>query len=591
MSLRAKLITLFALLVVTPIVALGVVTYIRSLQAVEDLVATRTLGIAQRAADEIRGSYALRQSDLLLLAENAETQRLYRAHGTGNAEETQAAQRAADEYLQRAWQLVGGSYRFAEFRDVAGASLFRLGSATGDPAFADGDQPIDPTDILFVTQPIRDLDSGNDLGTLRAAVRLRTLLPDDALQVAFGRSGYSAVVDRSTGRVLYHPRRAYFRQPLSMLIGPDGWSVSEARLAEESGRFTYEEADSTRVASFAALAEPPWTIVATASVAEFAPPFARTRLINLALILLAAVVISVAFLLVTKRMTRSLGALTSAADDVARGNFEPDLPPAGADEVGKLSGAFGLMVHQVRDMLHRIQESRHMAAVGAFASQLSHEIRNPLTSIKLNLQSLERDVSDRRIPEEYAGPINICLREVKRLDRVAGGVLSVARTRPPDRVPCSVHDAVREGLETLTRQLESCGIHVQRGLEASSDTVVGDAEQLKGVFLNLFLNAVDAMPQGGSLEVVTKVMEANGSRLPRILIRVADTGGGIPPEIRDRIFDPFVSTKEEGTGFGLALAQQAVEEHEGTLRLEEDAARTSGAVFVVELPLAREDSA
>ena len=166
---------------------------------------------------------------------------------------------------------------------------------------------------------------------------------------------------------------------------------------------------------------------------------------------------------------------------------------AGADEVGKLSRAFGLMVHQVRDMLHRIQESRHLAAVGAFASQLSHEIRNPLTSIKLNLQSLERDAAAERIPQEYADSINICLREVKRLDRVAGGVLSVARTRARSRVPCSVHVAVREALEALMPQLgESC-IDVRQNLLASRDTVIGDAEQLKGVFLNLFLNAVEYM--------------------------------------------------------------------------------------------------
>ncbi len=588
MSLRAKLILLFAVFGVTPIVALGVFTYIRTMQAVGDLVATRTWGIAQHAADEIRSRYALRQSDLLLLAENAETQRLYRAHVGGSPEEIEAARQAADEYLGRAWQLVGGSYRYAEFRDTDGRMLYRLGS-TGDPAFTDAEQPVDPFDVLLVAQRIGDVDTGDELGVLSAAVRLRALLPDDALQVAFGRSGYSAVVDRRTERVVFHPRRTYYRQPLSMLIGPQGWDVSVANLEEESGRFTYEEADSTRVASFASLAEPPWTVVSTASVAESAPPFARTRLINLALILLAAVVISIAFLIVTARMTRSLGVLTAAADQVAQGDFDPDLPPSGQDEIGKLSRAFGIMVRQVREMLRRIQESRHMAAVGAFASQLSHEIRNPLTSIKLNLQSLERDVAEKKISEEYAGPINICLREVKRLDRVAGGVLSVARTRPPNRMACSVHDAVRDGLETLTPQLKDSRVEVRMDFAASSDTVVGDAEQLKGVFLNLFLNAVDAMPQGGSLEVMTKLQEGDGSSRPRISIRVADTGLGISPDIKDRIFDPFVSTKDEGTGFGLALAQQVVEEHAGTLRLADDSARTSGAVFIVELPLARED--
>jgi methyl-accepting chemotaxis protein len=122
------------------------------------------------------------------------------------------------------------------------------------------------------------------------------------------------------------------------------------------------------VASFASLPEPPWTIVASASVEEFAPPFARTRLINLALVLLVAVVISVAFLLTMRRLTHSLGVLTAAADEVAQGNFQPTLPAPGGDEVGRLTAAFGLMVREVGDMLRRIQESRHLAVVGQFAS-------------------------------------------------------------------------------------------------------------------------------------------------------------------------------------------------------------------------------
>jgi signal transduction histidine kinase len=293
--------------------------------------------------------------------------------------------------------------------------------------------------------------------------------------------------------------------------------------------------------------------------------------------------------LVTKRLTRSLGALTSAADQVARGNFEPELPPSGVDEVGKLTAAFGLMVHQVREMVQRIQESRHLAAVGQFASQLSHEIRNPLTSIKLNLQRLERDVADSRIPAEYADPVGICLREVKRLDRVAGGVLSIARTHPPARTPCSLHDAVQQGLEALKPQLEECGIEVEAKLRASRDKVIGDAEQLKGVFLNLFLNAVDAMPRGGTLEVVSELRGGGGSSNGAIAVRVTDSGPGVPLDMRERIFEPFVSTKEEGSGFGLPLAQQTVEEHDGRLRLEHPAKGRCGAVFMVELPLAALD--
>jgi signal transduction histidine kinase len=283
-------------------------------------------------------------------------------------------------------------------------------------------------------------------------------------------------------------------------------------------------------------------------------------------------------------MTRLLRSLTAAADEVAAGNFEPAFPVAGDDEVGKLSAAFAIMVEQVREMLRRIQESRHMAVVGQFASQLSHEIRNPLTSIKLNLQSLQRDASAGRIPEDSARPVDICLREVNRLDRVVRGVLSVARTREPTRDSCSVHAAVADALEILRAQIEEQGIDVREDLQASADTVHGDAEQLKGVFLNLFLNAAEAMPDGGTLNVSTETRAAIQGQAPTVRVSVADEGPGVSPELRERIFEPFFSTKKEGVGFGLALAQHAVEKHEGTLALEDGA--EDGAVFVVELPLA-----
>jgi signal transduction histidine kinase len=225
-----------------------------------------------------------------------------------------------------------------------------------------------------------------------------------------------------------------------------------------------------------------------------------------------------------------------------------------------------------------------LAVVGQFASQLSHEIRNPLTSIKLNLQSLQRDAAAGRMPEESARPVDICLREVSRLDRVVRGVLDVARTRVVTREPCSVHAALAEALEVLRAQIEEQSIEVHEDLRASRDTVRGDAEQLKGVLLNLLLNAAEAMPDGGTLWVSTETRDAAETGASVIRVRVADEGPGVPAELRERIFEPFFSTKEEGVGFGLALAQHAVEEHDGTLTLADSA--EIGAVFVVELPLA-----
>jgi signal transduction histidine kinase len=588
MSFRAKLLALFAVLGVAPVVALGVFNYIRSVKAVESLIAARTATIAERAATEIAERYALRQSDLLLLAENAETQRLFRAHSAGDGDAVDAAYEMADAYLRHAWEVMSRSYRWVEFHDTSGVLLYSLGMNRVERAMGETVGGAELQDVIQVVQPIRDIEGSGDFGTLVAAARTQTLIPDDALAASFGRAGYSVILDRAREQVLFHPHRSILWQNTAMLLGPGGWDLDARLFSEAAGNFRYEEEGATRVASFVSLTSPAWTIVSSASVDEFAPPFARTRLVNLGLMLLVAVVITLAFLLTTRRMTRSLRSLTAAADQVAEGNFEPALPVAGSDEVGKLSAAFAIMVDQVRDMLRRIQESRHLAVVGQFASQLSHEIRNPLTSIKLNLQSLQRDAAAGRIPEDSARPVDICLREVNRLDRVVRGVLDVARTRATRREPCSVHVALADALEVLRAQIEEQSIEVQEDLRASHDTVLGDPEQLKGVFLNLLLNAAEAMPEGGTLRVWTETRDAAQTGVSVIGVRVADEGPGVSPELREKIFEPFFSTKAEGVGFGLALAQHAVEEHDGTLTLEDGA--EVGAVFVVELPLAEAGS-
>jgi len=586
MSFRARLLVLFAVLGVLPIVGVAIFGHLRSIQSVEALIRDRTGAIADRVAAEVGDRWALRESDFLLFAENMETQRLYRALASGDSARRAEVWSSADSYLNEAWDVLGSSYLSIEYRDTDGNAILALGDPGRPGSYAAAPAVGDLRESLTVTRTIRDTESGAELGALVAAIRLRELLPREALATTFGRDGYSVVLDRSAERVLYHPRRAFLRQPLSELLGSGSWNVDPDALAGDAGSFPYMEDEARRIASFVSLSAPEWTVISSASVDEFAAPFARTRAINLVLVLTVAIVISVAFLLVTGRMTRSLAELTVAADRVAAGDFSPPLPPTGSDEIGRLSAAFGIMANQVGETLRRIRESRHMAAVGEFASQLSHEIRNPLTSVKLNLQRLERGIRGGGIPEAYAEPVEICLGEVQRLERVVRGALSMARTGPLRQDVCSMQDEVEGALHVLGHQLEEQGIQVEKIFLAANDQVIGDEEQLKGVFLNLLLNALEAMPDGGRLAVSTETDDGPAATQPSVIrIRVTDEGPGVPPELRERIFEPFFSTKEDGTGFGLALAQQIVEEHHGRLELEVDGQGGEGAQFVVELPL------
>jgi signal transduction histidine kinase len=302
--------------------------------------------------------------------------------------------------------------------------------------------------------------------------------------------------------------------------------------------------------------------------------------------LLVAAAIGIFFFLMTRRATLSLEQLTVAADDVARGELSPRIPATGGDEVGRLSHAFGIMVEEVRRMLERVEETRHMAVMGEFASQVSHEIRTPLTSIKLNLQQLKRDVEEGTIPEDSAPEVRICLREVERLDRAVSSVLSMVRTHPPSRELCSLHGILADATDAVKPQLSQDQVKVEHRFEAPRDGVLGDRRDLEGVFVNLLVNAAEAMPEGGTVRIETENRHASSPSPSTIRVRVLDEGPGVPPEIRGKIFRPFVSTKEGGTGFGLAVARHTVEEHGGRIDLDPDVLADPGASFMVELPLA-----
>ncbi len=583
MSLRGKLIGLFFALAAGPLVAIGLVVHARSLHALHELIAAQSRVIADRAAADLRARYALRDSDLLLLAENAQTQQLLRSRAGGPAADLAPAHAAADAYLRRAWEQFARSYAHVELVDAVGASAYRLGDV-GARAAAGGE--VASGEALVVRRPIHDVRDGRRLGTLVAEIRLDALLPREALEGRFGRAGYTMVLDRRSGRVVYHPRHAFARRPLAELFAAASRKIDAALLSDARGSFTYRENDSTRVAAFASLADPPWTVLSAGTVEEFATPFTRASLVNLCLVLAVTSVAAAAFVVLIRRGTRSLEALTAAADEVGTGNFVPALPVAGRDEVGRLTAAFALMVAKVREMVREIETSRHMAAVGTFASRLAHEVRNPLTSLKLNLQSLQRDATAGRFPPDSARPVGICLREIERLDRVVGGALRLGREPSGARVPCAVDEVVAEALEVVRPQLEQQRVALRVALHAGTDRVRSDPGALKAAFLNLFLNAAEAMPDGGTLSVSSEIVAAGGGPTT-CRIRIGDTGPGVPPDIREQIFEPFFSTKARGTGFGLPVALRTVEELGGQLRLADEGA-PAGAAFLVDLPLAAE---
>jgi signal transduction histidine kinase len=399
-----------------------------------------------------------------------------------------------------------------------------------------------------------------------------------------GHAGYTVIAVRN-GQHIWDPLQTVSPRGATAIAAARYATDSVSDSLPELVTANYVELDTNRIATVAAFAASPLVVISSASVEEFADSFAQVRATNLALALLLTGALAVAFIVVTRRTTRPLETLTAAAAEVGRGNFLPKLPPAGDDEIGRLTSAFAAMSSHVDRMMKELETSRQMAAVGSFARQIAHEIRNPLTSIKLNLQSLERDVRGGIVPDDGRRTMEICLEEIHRLDRVVRGVLKLGRERSNGQHLTTAEAVVERALGIVRPQLEQQRITLTYEPHGALP-IVADEERLVGAFLNLFVNAAEAMPEGGQLRVT--VSRADGGKPgASAIITIADTGAGIPRQARSSVFEPFFTTKTEGSGLGLAVALRDAEAHRGNIALL-DTNGTPGATFVVELPLADE---
>ena len=303
-------------------------------------------------------------------------------------------------------------------------------------------------------------------------------------------------------------------------------------------------------------------------------------------------------LLVTWLSNRALAPiarLTEAAQRLGRG--APDavaVPEGGDDELAVLAREFNAMAQrlaarerELRAQGEALVRSERLAAIGRIAAQITHEIRNPLSSISLNAEELAerlRELSGAQ-GAEAAPAAALCdaiVREVDRLAAVTEEYLRYARVPKPQVTRAELNEVVRDLLDFVRPELAAAGVRIEQKLDPVLPQVIADAGQIRQVLLNLVRNAREAMPSGGTLSLATRATKDGAA------IEVRDTGPGIEPSRLARIFDPFFTTKERGTGLGLALAQEIAREHGGELTCSSSPGQ--GTTFTLRLPAAPEET-
>jgi signal transduction histidine kinase len=303
---------------------------------------------------------------------------------------------------------------------------------------------------------------------------------------------------------------------------------------------------------------PPAVVALVAETSELEAAtrtMARTILIATGLGVLAMILVSQA---VARRVTGPIDRLVRFTRDVSAGDAR-HRAPAGDDEVGRLGASFNDMLDRLDASRDALVKSEKLGLAGLLAARVAHDIRNPLSAIKMQAQLLRT-----RLRSEGHGPaLDAILHDVSQVEFVIGDLLELARPGELRLGAASLNDVIREALHQVSPQLEYRKIRTAVSLDEMLPNIPLDAARFKLALLNVIVNAADAMPAGGTLEIST-VRDRDS---PAILLEVCDDGAGIDAVTLGRVFDPFVSTKRDGVGLGLVNARAIVEMHGGAIRL------------------------
>jgi len=261
---------------------------------------------------------------------------------------------------------------------------------------------------------------------------------------------------------------------------------------------------------------------------------------------------------------------------------------------GQMMGALMVLtdITALKRLELQIRRSDRLASLGTLSAGMAHEIKNPLVSIKTFAQLLPERYQDSDFRETFS---NLIGHEIDRIDSLVNQLLRFARPAKPLLKPLHVHEVLEKSLMLVGHRLYQKEIKLSRSWNAEVDTIRADADQIEQVFLNFFLNAMDAMKHGGELDVTTEICSADewaspveelNNEMNEVLrITVRDNGEGIKSEDIAHVFDPFFTTKDYGTGLGLSVVHGIIQEHGG--QIEVDSELSKGTAFHILLPLVR----
>lgn len=378
------------------------------------------------------------------------------------------------------------------------------------------------------------------------------------------------LTDKPAGHIALHVRLA----SLTEQLGAAGAGVTlQSLLRTPAGDFNSvaEPVHAQGQLIFGPEVLPGWQPLLEVETAGVLQLFDRERKILLFTVLLGAALVVLLFFRLSRHLRKRIDVLLQGTEAISAGRLEHRIVDHGHDEIASVSEAINNMSAKLRDYMERSVRSEKLAVLGEFATGVAHEIRNPLAALKTTVQALSKREQDPRRRHLLTDMES----EIDRLTRVVGDLVDFGRPREPKPSHVPVGETAKRVLAMIENEASARGVQIS----CQGDAVLApwaDRDQLTQIVLNLALNAVQATPAGGS--VVLRAYQDAGM----IALEVSDTGCGIPPELIERVTEPFVTTKTRGVGLGLSISRQLCELNGG--RLSVASSPGQGTVVRVLLP-------
>ncbi|MDW7680459.1 MAG: ATP-binding protein [bacterium] len=437
----------------------------------------------------------------------------------------------------------------------------------------------DKLPVIRMAEPIIQYEEL--VGILVAEVNLRAMW--DLIEGSvIGKKAQSFIFDK-TGRYIAHSerKRVYlgegFNEPEILML---------AALNEDNYREYVNREGEKMAASFVSLHNLGWGVVIQQPTREAFALFNKMR--NQIILFVAAGVLISSFIafVYTRWIVTPVNQLVSGIDRISTGDLHHRIPKLGRDEISVLADQFNEMTAKLAEFQLKLKRSERADTLNKLASVLSHEIKNPLNAMVINMQIMDRELN-KNTPNLHKCQhyLRIVAGEVQRVDDLVNNFLLVARPPKLEKELTNINQTLDEIV--LSQQAESLqsGVRVSRKYNEKNLQLSVDKTKMKQVFLNIFLNAMQSMPGGGFLSIELELSKPRTSKSQSrwAVVRFRDTGKGIKPELLNSVFDFYFSTRQNGTGLGLSIAQQIVEEHGGTIEVESEEGK--GSLFSVFLPV------